>query len=58
MTDPRTVGMRIRHFRTRAGLTLDQLAAAAGCSASQLSLVETGKREPRLSLLQDRKSVV
>jgi transcriptional regulator with XRE-family HTH domain len=52
MTDPRTVGMRIRHFRTRAGLTLDQLAAAAGCSASQLSLVETGKREPRLSLLQ------
>lgn len=47
-----TLGLRVRHFRTGAGLTLDELASRAGCSASQLSLVENGKREPRLTLLQ------
>ena len=52
MTALLTLGLRIRHFRTQAGLTLDQLAATSECSASQLSLVENGKREPRLSLLQ------
>ena len=34
-----------------AGLTLDQLGADVGVAASQLSLMENGKREPRLSLL-------
>lgn len=52
MTDLLTLGMRLRHFRTEARLTLEELANQSGCSASQLSLVETGKREPRLSLLQ------
>jgi len=52
MTELLTLGLRIRHHRTGAGLTLDELAAATGCSASQLSLVENGKREPRVSLLQ------
>lgn len=46
-----TLGRRIRHFRTEHGLTLDRLAAATGTTASQLSLVENGHREPRLSLL-------
>jgi len=32
-------------------MTLDQLGAAVGLAASQLSLMENGKREPRLSLL-------
>jgi predicted transcriptional regulator/transcriptional regulator with XRE-family HTH domain len=41
----------MRHFRTEAGLTLDQLGADVGVAASQLSLMENGKREPRLSLL-------
>src|SRR5215212_5377034 len=41
----------MRHFRTEAGFTLDQLGAAVGVAASQLSLMENGKREPRLSLL-------
>ncbi|WP_223694455.1 helix-turn-helix domain-containing protein [Leifsonia poae] len=50
-TDIATLGHRIRHFRTRRGLTLDELGAAAGVAASQLSLIENGKREPRLSLL-------
>lgn len=52
MTDLATLGQRIRHFRTGAGLTLDQLGAAVGIAGSQLSLMENGHREPRLSLLQ------
>jgi len=46
------LGKRIRHFRTRAGLTLDALGARVGVVGSQLSLIENGRREPRLSLLQ------
>jgi transcriptional regulator with XRE-family HTH domain/predicted transcriptional regulator len=46
-----TLGQRIRHFRNAAGLTLDQLGAAVGIAGSQLSLMENGKREPRISLL-------
>jgi transcriptional regulator with XRE-family HTH domain/predicted transcriptional regulator len=51
VNDLATLGQRMRHFRTRAGLTLDQLGAAVGIAPSQLSLMENGKREPRLSLL-------
>ncbi|MBN9606579.1 MAG: helix-turn-helix domain-containing protein [Actinomycetales bacterium] len=51
MRDLATLGQRIRHFRTAADLTLDQLGGAVGTAASQLSLMENGKREPRLSLL-------
>ncbi len=47
-----TLGRRIRHVRTVRGMTLDQLGAAVGSGASQLSLVENGHREPRVSLLQ------
>ncbi|KGM11233.1 helix-turn-helix transcriptional regulator [Cellulomonas carbonis] len=47
-----TLGRRIRHLRTQRGLTLDQLGSAVGTTASQLSLVENGRREPRLTLLQ------
>src|SRR5438067_1055978 len=35
-----TIGRRIRHFRTAAGMTLDVLADACGTAASQLSLIE------------------
>ncbi len=52
MTDLATLGQRIRHFRNEAGLTLDQLGNAVGIAGSQLSLMENGRREPRLSLLQ------
>jgi transcriptional regulator with XRE-family HTH domain len=51
MTDIVTLGHRIRHFRTSAGLTLEQLGERTGTRASQWSLIENGKREPRLSLL-------
>ncbi|HEY9324535.1 MAG TPA: helix-turn-helix domain-containing protein [Agromyces sp.] len=49
--DLATLGQRIRHFRSERGLTLDQLGEAVGMAGSQLSLIENGKREPKLSLL-------
>ncbi|MEZ3159353.1 helix-turn-helix domain-containing protein [Microbacterium sp. BWT-B31] len=47
-----TLGHRIRHQRVSLGLTLDELGAKVGVAGSQLSLIENGKREPKLSLLQ------
>ena len=52
MADLSTLGHRIRHFRTRAGLTLEELGDLTGTAPSQLSMVENGRREPRLSLLE------
>ncbi|WP_159620864.1 XRE family transcriptional regulator [Ruania sp. LNNU 22110] len=49
--DPLILGKRIRHARTRAGLTLAQLAERSGSTPSQLSHIENGRREPRLTLL-------
>jgi transcriptional regulator with XRE-family HTH domain/predicted transcriptional regulator len=51
MSDLHTLGQRIRHYRVARGKTLDELGVAAGIAGSQLSLMENGKREPRLSLL-------
>jgi transcriptional regulator with XRE-family HTH domain len=47
-----TLGHRIRHQRISHGYTLDELGALVGVAGSQLSLIENGKREPKLSLLQ------
>jgi transcriptional regulator with XRE-family HTH domain len=49
--DLATLGQRIRHFRGERGLTLDQLGETVGMAGSQLSLIENGKREPKLSTL-------
>ena len=51
MNDLVTLGQRIRHYRTSSGLTLDQLGERVNIAGSQLSLMENGRREPRLSLL-------
>lgn len=51
--DPIVLGHRIRHYRRRAGLTLDELGAVVGKPAPYLSLLENGKREPRLGLVND-----
>ncbi|RCS61336.1 XRE family transcriptional regulator [Microbacterium sp. JB110] len=48
----KTLGHRIRHYRLATGFTLDELGAKVGVAGSQLSLIENGKREPKLSLLQ------
>lgn len=47
-----TLGHRVRHQRLAHGYTLDELGAIVGVAGSQLSLIENGKREPKLSLLQ------
>lgn len=49
--DPLTIGRRLRHVRTEAGRTLSEVAGQVGMSPSALSLIENGKREPRLSVL-------
>ncbi|AMM20006.1 XRE family transcriptional regulator [Frondihabitans sp. PAMC 28766] len=51
--DVNTLGHRIRHYRLEQQLTLSELGSQVGISTSQLSLVENGKREPRVSLLGD-----
>ncbi len=50
-TDALTLGRRIRHLRRTKGLTLDEVGVAVGLSASALSLIENGKREPKLAVL-------
>ncbi|UWF77155.1 MULTISPECIES: XRE family transcriptional regulator [Microbacterium] len=50
--DALTIGRRIRRLRTARGMTLEELAAAVGRAPSQMSMFETGKREPKLSMLQ------
>ncbi len=46
------VGYRIRETRAAQGLSLEQLARLTGISAPALSLIETGKRDPRLTTLK------
>ncbi|UXX81521.1 helix-turn-helix domain-containing protein [Roseovarius pelagicus] len=43
------VGRRIRATRVKQSLNLDQLARLTGISAPALSLIETGKRDARLT---------
>jgi len=51
--DALTLGRRIRHLRTSRGLTLEALGKRVGVTPSLLSLVENGRREPRLALLRN-----
>lgn len=53
LLDPLVLGQRVRQARRRAGLTLEQLGEAVGRPASYLSQVENGRREPRLSTIND-----
>lgn len=50
--DPFSLGRRLRHLRKERKLTLAQVAESSGVAASQLSLLENGKREAKLSTLQ------
>ena len=49
--DALVFGQRLRHLRRDADLTLDQLGEMVGRPAPYLSLVENGKREPRVGLI-------
>src|SRR5690606_4737822 len=46
-----TFGQRLRHLRRNRGMTLSDLGERVGRAPSQLSLLQNGKREPKLSLL-------
>jgi transcriptional regulator with XRE-family HTH domain len=50
--DTVTLGQRIRHLRRARDLTLAELAGRVGAASSALSMIENGRREPRLSVLQ------
>lgn len=50
--DSLTIGRRIRQLRTERGMKLDDLAAAVDRAPSQLSMIENGRREPKLTLLR------
>jgi transcriptional regulator with XRE-family HTH domain len=45
------LGVRLRHSRLVAGLTLLQLAQVAGCSESLISKIERGSATPSLAML-------
>ncbi len=49
--DALTIGRRIRQLRTARGMTLEQLATEIDRAPSQVSMIETGKREPKLTQL-------
>lgn len=46
-----TVGRRIRNAREERGLNLNELARLSGISGPALSLIETGKRDLRVTSL-------
>ena len=50
--DLATFGQRLRHLRRARGLTLSELGARVGRAPSALSLYENGRREPKLSLIE------
>jgi predicted transcriptional regulator/DNA-binding XRE family transcriptional regulator len=45
-------GRRVRHARRARGLTLAQLGERVGRAPSVLSLIENGRREPKLSMIE------
>src|SRR6202023_2430135 len=47
-----TFGQRLRHQRRVRGLTLTELGERIGRAPSALSLIENGRREPKLSLIE------
>jgi len=51
-------GQRLRHARRARGLTLADLGARVGRTPSVLSLIENGKREPRLILVEQLASAL
>ena len=48
----RVFGQRLRHVRRARGLTLAELGSKVGRAPSVLSLLENGRREPKLSLIE------
>jgi len=56
--DLTTFGQRLRHLRRSRGLTLSELGERVGRAPSALSLFENGRREPKLSLIEQLASAL
>jgi XRE family transcriptional regulator, fatty acid utilization regulator len=56
--DLATFGQRLRHTRRARGLTLAEVGEIVGRAPSVLSLIENGRREPRLSLVEQLASAL
>src|ERR1700751_1824036 len=56
--DLMTLGQRLRHLRRARGLTLTELGERIGRAPSALSLLENGRREPKLSLIEQLASAL
>lgn len=56
--DPLVFGRRLRHHRRKSGLTLEELGNLVDKPGSYLSLVENGKKEPRIQLVAAMASVL
>src|SRR6201986_3792825 len=50
--DLMTLGQRLRHLRRSRGLTLAELGERVGRAPSALSLLETGRRDTKVSVLE------
>ena len=53
-----TFGQRLRHLRRMRGLTLAELGERIDRAPSVLSLIENGRREPKLSLIEQLASAL
>ena len=49
---PQRFGWNLRCMRKDAGLTIAELAAASGCSASAISQYQMGRRSPSFDAIQ------
>ncbi len=47
----KTIGQRIRRFRTERGITQEELAYRINTSAAYISCIETGRKHPSLEKL-------
>ena len=56
--DLATFGQQLRHLRRARGLTLTELGERVGRAPSVLSLLENGRREPKLSLIEQLATVL
>ena len=56
--DLTTFGQRLRHLRRARGYTLADLGTRVGRAPSALSLLENGRREPKLSLIESLASAL
>jgi transcriptional regulator with XRE-family HTH domain len=46
------LGRNLRHARDRLGLTQEQVAERSGVHATEVSRIEAGKRDPRISTME------